>query len=112
MSRILERLVPLETVGAEAPTGWDGQGGRTYGSSTDIEARVLEREELVRTGDGEDVKTTRTVYVDGDQPALPRQGWRLTISGTKYVVVAGDVVKRILSEAGAVDHHKCLCREE
>ncbi|MFP3947156.1 MAG: hypothetical protein ACLFWG_00365 [Longimicrobiales bacterium] len=112
MSRILERVVPLETIGAEAPTGWDGQGGREYGSSTDIEARVLEREELVRTGDGEDVVTTRTVYVDGGQEALPRQGWRLTISGTAFVVVSADVVKRIMSEAGAVDHHKCLCREE
>ena len=104
----------VDAVDVEVRTGQDGQGAPSYDTPVEIDARVVEEEDVARNADGVEVRTTLTVFVDPDQSVIPAEQDRLTWpagGADTFIVVARSRPRRILGD-GAVDHAMLKCREE
>lgn len=116
MSQLLKRLGTLQTVTVEALSGIDGQGKPSYGTGEEIHARVIREDDVVRGtdlagGDGEEVRTMMTVWIDACESPLPEHGSRLTTDdGQVGIVVNVKNVRNI--RRGTLDHVRVKLREE
>jgi hypothetical protein len=99
----------LQTIGVEAYSGRDGQGAPSYAPSVDVLAVLVRDDKLVRLGSGDDVRTTLTLIIDGDEDYYPSYEDRVTLSGETFIIVSAVQVRTL---SGDVDHIECSCREE
>lgn len=107
--RLLKRG-PMETMTVEPFSSVDSQGAPSYSTGHAIDARVVEEDAVVRTGDGSEVRTTLTAWVDSDEILLPVERDRVSVGDSAYIVVERQAPKRLMS--GEVDHVRLRCREE
>lgn len=108
MSSFLAAGVGTVTVGVEAYQGFTN-GKPAYGSSVDIAAQVSEMDRVVRMGDGQDVMTSLTLWVDAGESYQPAHNDRITYSAVTYIVVE---TKSVTDLHGTLDHTRVRCREE
>lgn len=106
--RALKR-VTTETVAVEPFSGLDGQGAPSYGASQNIEARVVREDEQVIDADGDEIRTTLTLWVDADESPLPAEQDRVTVDGTVYIGVSRYEGKSFRAD---VTHVRLRCREQ
>lgn len=115
MSVSLKRHARLETVSVARITGVDGQGKPAYAAAVDVQARVVRKDEVVRSvvqmlRPGDETKIVATVYVDAEQALLPEANDRLTLADG----LVGIVVERKDSKSvtGGLDHVRVKIREQ
>lgn len=121
MSVLLKRA-QKETVAYEPRTGTDGQGAPSYGSSVNTEARVHERAmgrvgdasgtEFVIGPDGTEVNVSLTLYILGDENNIPSERDRITLDGSKYIVMQRTPYRRPRSARDTLSHVRLRCADE
>jgi hypothetical protein len=47
-------------------SGYDGHGQPSFGTITEIKCRIVDKERLIRTLDGQEVVSKTTIYCDSD----------------------------------------------
>lgn len=107
----LQNVATLETVQLEVRGGVDGQGMPTYGSPIDILARVVIKEDVVRTPAGQSVRVIATVFVGGEQDPIPQFDDRIATAQSLVGIVIERSDARSI-QANELDHVKLLLREE
>lgn len=98
----------LVTITVEPRTGF-ASGAPAYGSSSAISGAVRRRDELVRTGGGEDVMANLTVWLDASESPIPSEGDRITVDSVAYIVLTEDRVPELGSTS--LSHVRLMARE-
>lgn len=111
MSITLKRHGVLQSVSVEAVSGLDGQGKPSYGTAVVIQARVVREDSTVAKGDGSEIKTVATLWIDAEQSPFPDQEYRITLADGLIGIVAERVDSRGI-QSGDVDHVRIKVREE
>ena len=109
MSVLLNRHATLETVSIEALSGMGEQGEPTYGTSVDVEGRVVLEDSVARNAAGEEVKSFASVWIGSAQEIFPGEGDRVTVSGLVGIVVEREEGRTLKN---VVDHVMVKLREE
>ena len=110
------RRLPTEVVQLERSTGLDGQGAPSYASAIEFDANVLEYdaargEQFVILPDGSRVDTPLTLYIRGDETAVPDVADRITlVSGVQFIVMERTVVSGLRSSRSEPDHYRLRCK--
>lgn len=109
MSVLLKRQLTLETVEIEKAGGVDGQGLPSYDSGVGVNARVVKQDKLTVKGDGSEIMTQLTVWVDPEEndDVIPEEQDRVTHAGETYIVAEFKEVK--MADA-SVGHVRARCR--
>ena len=112
--------LPTETVGYEAPNGYDGQGMTAYATSVDVEANVVEYDmaskdgaQFVTNPDGSLSRIALTLYVRGDSAVVPAEEGRITLSDArKFIIKDRRAVSGLRYSRLLPDHYRYLCAVE
>lgn len=111
MTTVLRTGRGMESVLVQAAGGIDGQGKPTYGASVTIKARVVRESVVVLLGDGSQVKSVATLWIDAGQPVLPKEQDQLALTGGTVLVVVIERMERV-TLGGVLDHVRLRCRAE
>lgn len=108
MTTALEQGTGTVTVGVQVYGGFT-DGKPAYGSSSDISAQVVFEDRVMKNSDGEDVRTTLTLWVDGGELPLPDHQDQVTVSGIAHIV---EFRRKVTDIDGALDHVLAFAREQ
>jgi|SRR5690242_1638268 len=108
MTTILHSGRGMITVGVDAIIGVDGQGKPQYATTVDILARVVHQVTLIQKPDGSTINADATLWIDGQQPVLPKEQDQIELpDGTLLEVLER---KDGVTLNGALDHVRLMCR--
>lgn len=110
MSVRLARGEGVEVISLEQMLTVSKQGKPSYDSPIDLDARVVREDALVKLGNGSEVRTTVTLWLEGSQTPLPRNQDRITTADGLVGIVVEVLQRKRLD--GSLDHVRARLREQ
>ena len=112
MTSTLRRSAVTE-IKVERFTSFDGQSQPSYNAPETVMGRVVREDRLTKRGDGSEIRTQYTVWIDAGEALMPLWRDRLTFStlGEDRTAIV-EIHEERKTLRGAVEHVRVLCREE
>jgi len=113
MSRLISRIMDLETISVEVFDDYDGEGAPSYSSPIEIEAHAKATDAFVTNPEGstdQKVKAPLTLWVPPDAEVIPGEQDRITRGLEVFIGIELTSPRRLKASTSSPDHYRLRCR--
>lgn len=116
MSRLISRIMNLETISVEVFAEYDGEGAPSYSSPIEIQAHAKATDAFVTNPagstdqTGEKVSAPLTLWVPPDAEVIPGEQDRITRGSEVFIGIELTSPRRLKSSTASFDHYRLRCR--